>query len=294
MRWNLLAVAACVATAGGLAVLTAQRSPAPAMVLTDRSGLTASLGADGVVTLGGEPLFEVAAVEQAGEAQTRGEPRQARARHQRTWGDLVEVLEPLASGFEHSFVVNQRPRGPLTVTLRPRGLLAFATDRLTFSGSPGAFEARAPVWVDADGQRTELSYEQHQDVVRVRVPEAVLQRSRFPAVLDPWLGQAQAVDAPVIGHAFGMQAFTKMARGGDGRSLLVWVDFRSGRDFDLLARCSHRRERCCSRSAFPSLRCEATRSTRASSGTERSTGLCFSTPDGRPFGFPPRTFGWSG
>ncbi len=223
-------IAGVAVTVAGLELVMVRR--VASLELTDGKGLTAGLGDDGVVRLGGQALFEVAFVEQAGEAQTRGETVHTTGRHQRTWGAFVEVLEPLASGFEHSFLVNQRPRGPLTVTLRPEGLAAFRTDRLTFNGSV-PFEARAPVWVDADGRRTELLYEQHGALVRVSVPETVLERSRFPAVLDPWLGPAQPVDAPVIGHAFGMQAFTKMARGGDGRSLLVWVDGRSGRDFDL-------------------------------------------------------------
>ncbi|MDX2011632.1 MAG: DUF1566 domain-containing protein [Myxococcaceae bacterium] len=212
----------------------AQRSAGPALV--DGRGLKAALTAAGGVSVAERQVFSVVAVGDDETAPVAGAIVVEGTRQRRRWGAVVEQLEPSAVGFEHSYLVPERPRGALRVRLRPAGAFSVQPTRLEFAGSQvlEPLVAGAPVWVDADGRRTPLVYERDGDDVLLEVPRRVLEHSRYPAVLDPWLGPARAVEPPVVGHAFGRQESTVFTRGGsDGRSLLVWVDGRSGSDTDL-------------------------------------------------------------
>lgn len=83
-------------------------------------------------------------------------------------------------------------------------------------------------WVDAAGVRTAVQARFDAGAIHLTVPEAVLDSSTFPAVLDPVIGPEFAVDAPVFSPA---SEVYKPAVATDGSTfLVVWRDFREGTD----------------------------------------------------------------
>lgn len=81
-------------------------------------------------------------------------------------------------------------------------------------------------WVDAEGERTPLPVAFAAGKLTMTVPADLLERSTFPAELDPLLTPERLVDQPVIGSAFGDQTSPDLAF-GQNQFLLVWTDTKS-------------------------------------------------------------------
>jgi hypothetical protein len=164
-------------------------------------------------------------------------------------GAVEERLQNSGDGVEQSFGFAARPAGAgdLSVSLHVRGLryAGETAGGLHFVDAATGVGVRYGVgtWVDARGVRTSVRPRYHAatGTIELAVANATVDRSAFPAVLDP-----------VIGPELGIDSAFKVAASGDqrapavscvpatGRCLVVWRDRRrpipsAGPAFDIFA-----------------------------------------------------------
>jgi hypothetical protein len=148
-------------------------------------------------------------------------------------GGAVEHLENRDDGIEQSWSFESAPAGRGDLELR------IAVGGLDYSGETihglhfvdpvtqiGLRYGRAS-WIDARGAITDVAVRYEAGAIVLVVPDAVLEASAFPAVLDPVIGPEVGTDNPVNGFADASQS--KPAIASDGSSfLVVWSDARAG------------------------------------------------------------------
>jgi len=113
-------------------------------------------------------------------------------------GQPVERVDTVQGGFELSWRFEREPPGdgPLrlrfstSVTPRSSGELGWRLGQALFGPS---------TWVDASGQRFALQTSAVGEGLEIEVPQWVLRKTTWPAVLDPLLLPAFFIDDPVLG-----------------------------------------------------------------------------------------------
>lgn len=153
-------------------------------------------------------------------------------------GILVETFRNEAEGTEQSWHFAARPSGAgdLEIRVRYEGYDFAETTReghhfVDPTSGLHVLYGRA-VWVDADGERTDVAVEVDGDHLVLRVPEVVVESSAFPAVLDPTVSPERVVGSPVAGP--NAQTEVEVDVAFDGTNFFaVWGDFRTGATFDL-------------------------------------------------------------
>jgi MYXO-CTERM domain-containing protein len=156
-------------------------------------------------------------------------------------GPVVEVLRNGDEGLEQLWELESRPegRGALEVRVALSGLeYAGQTEHGHHFMDPrtrlGVRYGRA-TWVDAAGERTAVETVRDGDALVMRVPEAVLERSSWPAVLDPVISPEQGMDAPLPLPSANFQSGVDVAFGG-GVYLVTWTHYGgSTTDYDVFA-----------------------------------------------------------
>ena len=154
--------------------------------------------------------------------------------------DVVERLESRDQGLELSFRFAARPRGTGDLELRVR-----ASGLEPAGETPSGFHFRDPgtglglrigvaTWVDANGERTPVAERFDGNELTLVVSADTLERSSFPATLDPVIGPERGVDTPVTGPASADQSAPTVAYSG-GSYLAVWTDDRSGLNTQVFA-----------------------------------------------------------
>jgi hypothetical protein len=152
--------------------------------------------------------------------------------------DVEERLEPLAGGaLEQSWRFAEAPAGPVELRVVFDGMQAVSQDDegVTFAATAGGRRVRygAATFIDADGVRTAVPLAAASDSVSLTLPRALIERSRFPAVLDPVIGPVIDTCNPVFGT--GSYQFN-VAVGFDGTNYLaVWEDPRGAAGTHLFA-----------------------------------------------------------
>jgi len=193
------ATATATATNAALAFQTVSIGRAGNECVT--AGATATLAADGSAVrtfagcrerwrntpAGGEVLFELPA-------------RPAGA------GDLVVTVRATVEG---------APAATVDATTDERGL------HLTAPGA-GRFLFGHGTWVDAAGRRTPVAARFTRGAITLAVPAAIVDGSRYPAVLDPVVGPDLGTDATVIAPATGGEQPSAATDGTN--SLVVYQD----------------------------------------------------------------------
>jgi len=193
---------------------------------------------DGARTIEGAPLtFATGSVR-------RGEEELA-AVDARTWldadgtisierGAATEVIENREDGIEQSWRFASEPAGDgdllvevavsgqQTVGSSRTGLHFLSGDRL------GASYSHA-TWVDASGTSWRVPVAWDGQRIAMRVPASVLDRSTYPAALDPVIGPERTMDTPVDGFTGGSASDSQLA-GGSSNVLAVWTDRRNGNE----------------------------------------------------------------
>lgn len=146
-------------------------------------------------------------------------------------GAVVEHLENQEEGVEQSFEFAARPNGTgdLEVKMAVTGetFVGETENGLHFVDPISGAGVRYGVatWVDAKGVRTQVDADFVEGRIVLRVPEAVLESSAYPAVLDPIIGPEIAIDTPVYSGAYGDQRDTVVSY-ANGQFLVAWSDYR--------------------------------------------------------------------
>lgn len=145
-------------------------------------------------------------------------------------GEVVETVSNREDGVEQAWRFDHRPAssGDLVVTVTTVGqrYVTSTATGLHFASADGlGFRYSHAVWVEASGKRWPIQARLVDAQIVMTVPEEVLARTAFPAVLDPTITPEVAVDAPVSGGT-GARA-TQPAIAFDGTNyLVVWSDSR--------------------------------------------------------------------
>lgn len=136
-------------------------------------------------------------------------------------------------GAEQTWDVQEKPAGDgdLVVRVQAAGEAFTATTAsgLHFFDAASGLGTRYGdvAWVDANGHRTELTPRFSNGVIEIRVPAELVERSAYPAVLDPTIGPELATDTPVNAVSYEDQNVPVVAHSASGY-LVVWQDTRGG------------------------------------------------------------------
>lgn len=151
---------------------------------------------------------------------------------ERGWAS--ERLANRASGLEQTWTFREGPRGagPLVVRVGAPSLSLVAADEggLHLAPAPGELGLvyGHGTWVEASGARTPIEARWVHGGVELEVPEEVLARTSWPAVLDPIIGPevGPGVSTYVTG-VYGAERQSDIAAGAGG-SLVVWISDAGG------------------------------------------------------------------
>lgn len=147
--------------------------------------------------------------------------------------DAVEVFENRADGIEQSWRFAEKPvgRGDLVVTLRVNRYAEeeSSSSGLHFRDANGAgIRYSNAIWSDSNGRAWNVSSRWNEGTIVLRVPDSVLERSVFPALLDPLISNDTDVDSAYFARKFGAGSREPSisAPRVDGAHLVVWTDDR--------------------------------------------------------------------
>ncbi|HWA75199.1 MAG TPA: hypothetical protein VG937_22835 [Polyangiaceae bacterium] len=153
---------------------------------------------------------------------------------QRVFSSCAERWTNRAQNGEVAFDFPQRPtgRGDLIVALRaqigaPGSAMVVDSDEqgLRLATASGErFRFGHATWIDAAGQRTVVPARFRGGQITLTVPAAVVDASRYPAVLDPIVGPDLGTDAPVLAPSSSGIEPEVASDGND--SLVVFSDFQ--------------------------------------------------------------------
>lgn len=147
-------------------------------------------------------------------------------------GEIVEELRSTEEGVEQSWIFDRRPEGTgeLVVRLRVSGQehAGHTKEGLRFTDPRTGLGVRCgpATWVDARGVRTPVNARYSEGQVELRVAEAALDSSAYPAVLDPvWEAEFGMGALGSMADDSAVQRTPAIAFGKDSY-LAVWVDLR--------------------------------------------------------------------
>jgi hypothetical protein len=150
-------------------------------------------------------------------------------------GEVVERLRNDVDGLHQEWAFASAPAsGDLVVDVALSGYtFATTTDAgLHFAGDHVMARYSNAVWTSSDGQSWPITPTWEGDRIRMTVPAAVLEATRFPAVLDPTVTAEVAADSPVFAPTGATQQQGAIAFGGS-QFLAVWSDNRDSNNGDI-------------------------------------------------------------
>ncbi|MBI4953407.1 MAG: hypothetical protein HY908_15360, partial [Myxococcales bacterium] len=152
---------------------------------------------------------------------------------------LREIVRNGEHGVEQSWTLESRPEGQgdleVRVVVEGARLTGVTESGLHFADDASGLGVRYGhgTWIDAHGRRLAVRAAWEQGAVVLRVPAAALDAAAYPAELDPLISPEFGMDNPVMGVASSYQVAPAIAAGG-GDYLVVWQDWRSGVDGDIV------------------------------------------------------------
>ncbi|MDQ3033427.1 MAG: hypothetical protein M3Y87_13495, partial [Myxococcota bacterium] len=209
-----------------------------ALATTDPANVPAPPGdalAPPTPPLNGAPLTLTTRSVRRGAALAPGESATIddRGRLVRAGAGYTEILQNAEAGVELSWAFEERPAGDadLEVRVEASGLehVADTDGGIHFRDPASTLGVRFghATWVDAAGARTAVRVQREGADLVMRVPAELVDRSSFPAVLDPVIGPEIGVDAPIPGAPSGSQQEPSIAFDGSDY-FVAWYDRRSG------------------------------------------------------------------
>ena len=186
---------------------------------------------------GGAPAtLRTVSVQRAGFASDSAAPAYERAEDGHLIAELddavSEHLRNTRSGLEQSWHIDAKPEGSgdLVVRIAVSGerYLARTQTGLHFQDPDSGLgvsysDAR---WIDANGNETEVVANFENGQIVMAVPADVVERSAYPAVLDPTVGPELALDSPISMPAPDVQSAPAIAHSGNDQMLVIWQDRR--------------------------------------------------------------------
>jgi hypothetical protein len=145
----------------------------------------------------------------------------------------VEHLRNSEQGVEQSWSFDQAPRGKgdLWVRIPVKGLAHTGTSDqgLHFADARTGlgFRYGHGTWIDGKGRRTSIPAKYANGQIQLRVPEAVLATSAWPAVLDPIISREMFIDGRLVTSDTAVRTAPALAFNGTNY-LLVWISTRVG------------------------------------------------------------------
>ena len=148
-------------------------------------------------------------------------------------GAVTETVENRDDGVEQSWHFGAAPDGDgdLLVAVAVSGHEEVQSSRtgLHFlSGERLGFSYSHAMWIDATRTAWNVPVSWDGQQIVMRVPASVLDRSAYPAVLDPVIGPERTVDGRVDGFSGGAASEPVIAGGPASTFLVVWTDGRNG------------------------------------------------------------------
>lgn len=146
-------------------------------------------------------------------------------------GAFTEHLRNSEQGVEQSWSFDAAPGGDgeLRVQIPVSGLVHTGTSEegLHFADARTGlgFRYGHGTWVDGRGQRTPVPAEYVNGQIQLRVPEAVLAASEYPAVLDPMVTQEMFIDGRLVTADTAVRTNAALAFNGTN-FLVVWRNVR--------------------------------------------------------------------
>ncbi|NOY89819.1 MAG: hypothetical protein GXP55_01325 [Deltaproteobacteria bacterium] len=144
-------------------------------------------------------------------------------------GWALARLDGTRDRIEQSWVVASRPATPaldIRVDIEGGVFLGSGSDGLVFRTIDQSYLLYGHgVWVDADGRRTRVAAHHVDGGVALLVPKELLDRSTYPATLDPIIGTSHTLLSNQLTSARADQVNAAIADGGGDR-LIVWNDSR--------------------------------------------------------------------
>jgi hypothetical protein len=149
-------------------------------------------------------------------------------------GGSVELIENLPDGIEQSWKFANEPTGSgdLVVRVAAAGFTqATATPTGVHLMNPGRLGIRYSnaTWIDSAGEAWSVPSTWDGTDIVITVPADMIERTQFPAVLDPVVGSQTAVDSPVAGYTGASAREPAVAYSGTNW-LVVWRDNRRSSD----------------------------------------------------------------
>ena len=153
-------------------------------------------------------------------------------------GAVIERFQNSEHGSEQTWEFDTKPggAGDLRVRMKVEGLAyaGITSGGLHFRDAHSGLGVRYGhgTWIDARGNRHAVPATWTEGAIELLVPEAIVDGSQYPAVLDPVIGPQREIDAIISSPLPWDQLMPAVASDGAG-FLVVWTDGRHGGDADL-------------------------------------------------------------